>query len=171
MRKNKVLSVVVALIVLSASGIGLGYWWYKHVTKSKVYNTPVVITPSSPPKNKDSAILPGYEIIQQKQKTSSPRITVFVDTTDQAKIKKLDDKLYDQYKNSHEGSWAIDYFDNRSVAAQYFDKITDPKVTAVDKKLLVKHYIALAIISKNDHHLVFPNDQKSIIQLQKSGKH
>lgn len=157
--KKRALLLGLPLIALAAGGVAFGLWLQHDQSSRKNRPEPVVITSSTQPKNAPSNDLPGYEVLSTGSKIGQPRLTVYISSNNQDKVRTLNAKLYDQYKKNYQGTWWIDYFDNKSVAEQYFTKISNPKVSTNDRKELTKHYIAIGLVVNGKLQLVFTSDK------------
>ena len=83
----------------------------------------------------------SYEIVNENKKNTTNRVTVYTTETSDDRLIKLNDKLLEQYKSGM-ASLYIDYFDDKAIAATYFEKQLDPDVSEAEKDQLYTHYVA-----------------------------
>lgn len=73
------------------------------------------------------------------------RLTVITTERDKDKLVQLNDVLYPHYNRQIDGSFFIDYFDDRTVADRYFQDIARADLNQNQKSELFGHYSAVMI--------------------------
>ncbi len=97
------------------------------------------------PKVAQTKDLPAYQILTEKNAGSTTlNVVVYTLSTDRAKLTNLNQTLLDKYKKAPITNVYIHYFDDKTVAGNYFDLISkaETSVTLAQKKKLFSHYIA-----------------------------
>lgn len=110
-----------------------------------------------------------YQLMSIREVGRTKRIQIFTLETSNAKLILLNDALYDHYKDQiltvedmktrdqpildvatrtpKVTTLYIDYFDDKTVALSYFQKMANKKISKDEKAALTEHYTALTISS------------------------
>lgn len=123
------------------------------------------------PKVAATVYLPAYEVLSKKDvDANTTRVTIYTLEKNSQKLVALNKKLKDEYTlKSTDGQnnfiLYIDYFDDKTVAGNYFTLINDSKTTAAQKRKLLSHYIAMSSPSfKTPENLLMLGNQNQIIE-------
>ncbi len=98
-------------------------------------------TPSTPTPTTTSTPASTYEVVSNTGSGTLRKLIIYTTETSDAKIIALNDLLVGQYTAGTTNLY-IDYFDNKSIAQSYFEKILDPKLSESAKNELYSHYLA-----------------------------
>jgi len=94
-----------------------------------------------------------YELISSSFGPSGmPVFSYFTNESVDARLISLNDKILNELKvakkiDSKTTAYTIDYFDNRTVADTYLNKINNPKTTATEKITMISNFVATMIHS------------------------
>jgi len=83
----------------------------------------------------------NYEITDKRFEGTTANITVVTAEIEADKLIAINDEVFNKYKSGKTHVF-INYFDDRTIALSYFDKIADPNTSEAESKALFKHYIA-----------------------------
>jgi len=83
----------------------------------------------------------NYEISDKSFVGTTANITVITTETDTSKLIAINDEVFDKYKSGKTHVF-INYFDDKTIASSYFDKIADLNTSEAESKTLSRHYIA-----------------------------
>lgn len=100
--------------------------------------------------------LPQYEKISDTDKNGVRRITYWVDSNDVAKISLVNEKVFPEYKSDKTKTLYLNYFDDKTVAATYYDRLKDAKISNEVKKELTGHFIGSQVVVGQIEQLIFP---------------
>lgn len=167
LNRKEALMVFAPLIILSATGIAFIVSLDQTPRQTSQKQTIDEDTNKKQPATAGTGELPAYEILSQKTTDSTKkRLTVYVLTKDEKLVKNLDTKLRTENQKPPVKSVSIDYFDDKVVAATFFEKVKDKNISVELRKQLASHYIAVSSTDlTTDSKIIFLN-QKSLSALQ-----
>ncbi len=129
------------------------------IAARKVAETPKQATPT--PTEKELS----YSVISENKRGTLNRVEVYTTETSDDRLIKLNDKLLDQYKPGLTILY-IDYFNDKTVASDYFSKQNDPNISEAEKDQLYTHYIANLVYNTNSglKELVRQGDNQKVLK-------
>lgn len=144
----------------------------------KRYSNPTIITEEAELKIQENTPSTG-PLHSEKIATyysagsSSPKFIYFTNERRDDRIIELTDQIIADLKASGQitdktTTYSIDYFNDKTVAGTYFQKVNNPKTTTEEKLQLKVSYIATMVYAKNlgFHHIIRISTAKTIKSFQ-----
>jgi hypothetical protein len=94
----------------------------------------------------DPQNISGFEIVNKKIEGTILKYTIHTDINDESKIILYNDSIYNLTHKKYSHIY-IDYFNDKNIAKDYFNKMLDTKIDEVEKDELLKHYTYSCIIN------------------------
>ncbi|HMS50497.1 MAG TPA: hypothetical protein PKA02_03650 [Candidatus Saccharibacteria bacterium] len=100
--------------------------------------------------------LPQYEKVSDTDKNGVRRVTYWVDSSDAVKISLVNEKVFPEYKSDKTKTLYLNYFDDKTVATTYYDRLKDAKISNEDKKELTSHFVGSQVVVGQIKQFIFP---------------
>lgn len=153
--KKQVLLVFIplTLIALTSSIFASGLFLNGRTSQKKQTTNTIQVRSGGKTKTVE---LPQYEKVSDTDKNGVRRVTYWVNSSDAVKISLVNEKVFPEYKSDKTKTLYLNYFDDRTVATTYYDRLKDAKISNEDKKKLTGHFIGSQVVVGQIEQFIFP---------------
>ncbi len=153
--KKQVLLVFIPLLLVALVSSVFATWLFLNGRTSQKKQSTSTVQVRSGGKTK-TVELPQYEKVSDTDKNGVRRVTYWVDSSDAVKISLVNEKVFPEYKSDKTKTLYLNYFDDKTVATTYYDRLKDAKISNEDKKELTSHFVGSQVVVGQIKQFIFP---------------